>query len=149
MKKYITILFLFPFCSFSQELVKNSNYFDDLTEEETRIIIYKGTEKAGTGLYNNYFDEGIYICKACNNPLFESNSKFRTDCGWPAFDDEINGAVSRYSDFSFGLKRIEICCANCKGHLGHIFEGEELTSKNIRYCVNSLSIKFISSKNLK
>lgn len=146
MKKILIITLCFPIIGLSQKVVKSSNYFDELTAEEKRIIVNKGTEKAGTGSYNNFFDKGIYICKACNNPLFKSNSKFKSDCGWPAFDDEIKGSILRYTDFSFGMKRVEICCANCKGHLGHVFEGEEFTEKNIRHCVNSLSIKFISKK---
>ena len=146
MKKITLVLFFFPLILLSQEIVKTSNYFDELTVEEKRIIVNKGTEKAGTGIYNNHFNEGTYICKACNNPLFKSNSKFKSDCGWPAFDDEIKGSISRYADFSFGIKRIEICCSNCNGHLGHVFEGERFTEKNIRHCVNSLSIKFINNK---
>ena len=144
MKKLLLILVFIPYVGFTQEVVKSSNYFDELTAEEKKIIVNKGTEKAGTGFYNNHFDEGTYICKACNNPLFKSNSKFKSNCGWPSFDGEIKGSISRYSDFSFGIRRVEICCANCNGHLGHVFEGEELTDKNIRHCVNSLSIKFIS-----
>lgn len=146
MKEILLILFFLPCFCFSQEEIKTSNYFDDLTVEEKRIIVLKGTEKAGSGLYNKHFAKGIYICKACNNPLFKSNSKFESNCGWPSFDDEIKGSISRYPDNSFGIKRIEICCSNCKGHLGHVFKGEELTDKNVRHCVNSLSIKFIENK---
>ena len=86
------------------------------------------------------------MCKACNNPLFNSDSKFKSNCGWPSFDDEIDKAIIRKQDYSLGMKRIEICCSNCEGHLGHIFEGEGLTDKNIRHCVNSLSILFIPKK---
>jgi len=146
MKKLLLVLISLPMLDFGQELIKSSNYFDELTDEERRIIVNKGTEKAGTGFYIHHFDEGIYVCKACNNPLFKSNSKFKSNCGWPAFDDEIKGSISRYLDFSFGIKRIEICCSNCNGHLGHVFKGEQLTDKNIRHCVNSLSIKFINKK---
>ena len=84
------------------------------------------------------------MCKACNNPLFESTSKFNSTCGWPSFDDEINNSLIRIQDNRYLMQRVEICCANCKGHLGHVFEGEELTKKNLRHCVNSISIKFIS-----
>ena len=153
MKKIFFALLFLPLLTFAQDivktnknLVKTSDYFDNLTDKERRIIVGKGTERPGSGLYNKHFEKGIYICKACNNPLFVSNSKFESNCGWPAFDDEIKGAITRYIDNSYGMKRIEICCSNCKGHLGHVFEGEGLTEKNIRHCVNSLSIKFIKNK---
>ena len=122
--------------------VKNSNFFNELTEEERSIIVGKGTERAWSGEYVAKFDTGVYLCKACNNPLFLSISKFRSNCGWPSFDDEINGALIRIEDNTLGMNRVEICCSNCTGHLGHVFEGENLTEKNIRHCVNSLSIKF-------
>ena len=146
MKEISFILFFTPFFCFSQEHIKTSNYFTDLTIEEKRIIVFKGTEEPNSGLYNKHFQEGVYICKACNNPLFNSNSKFESNCGWPSFDDEIKGAIIRYPDNSLGMKRVEICCSNCKGHLGHVFVGERFTQKNIRHCVNSLSIKFIENK---
>lgn len=145
MKKTLLILLFFPFFLFSQN-IKSSSYFDELTPEERRIMVKKGTERAGSGIYIDHFDKGVYICKACNNPLFRSEFKFKSDCGWPSFDDEIKGAILRYPDYSYGMKRVEICCANCKGHLGHVFEGEKITEKNIRHCVNSLSIKFVSNK---
>tara|TARA_Y100000766_G_C18623442_1_gene467233 strand:- start:51 stop:491 length:441 start_codon:yes stop_codon:yes gene_type:complete len=145
MKKILLILLFFPFFLSSQN-IKSSSYFDELTPEERRIMVKKGTERAGSGIYIDHFDKGVYICKACNNPLFRSEFKFKSDCGWPSFDDEIKGAILRYPDYSYGMKRVEICCANCKGHLGHVFEGEKITEKNIRHCVNSLSIKFVSNK---
>ena len=146
MKKIFFLIFMLPFLTFSQEKVKTSNFFDDLTLEERRIIVLKGTEKPYSGVYNKHFRKGIYICKACNNPLFESNSKFESNCGWPSFDDEIKGSIVRKKDNSFGMNRVEICCSNCDGHLGHVFEGEGFTLKNKRHCVNSLSIKFIKRK---
>ena len=124
--------------------IKTKNYFDDLSIKERKVIVDKGTEQAWTGEYNKFFEKGLYVCRACNNPLYNSNSKFRSNCGWPSFDDEIKGAVIRIPDYSLGMKRVEICCSNCKGHLGHVFEGERLTEKNIRHCVNSVSIRFIS-----
>jgi methionine-R-sulfoxide reductase len=124
--------------------IKTKNYFDDLSVKERKVIVEKGTEQAWTGEYNKFFEKGLYVCRACNNPLYNSNSKFRSNCGWPSFDDEIKGAVIRIPDYSLGMKRVEICCSNCKGHLGHVFEGERLTEKNIRHCVNSVSIRFIS-----
>ena len=146
-KNLLLILFYFPFCLIAQEKeIKSSNYFDDLTLEEREIIVKKGTERAWSGIYLSNTDNGIYVCKACNNPLFNSDSKFKSNCGWPSFDDEIDKAIIRKQDYSLGMKRIEICCSNCDGHLGHIFEGEGLTDKNIRHCVNSLSILFIPKK---
>jgi len=129
-----------------QKEIKSSNYFGDLTLEERAIIVQKGTERPWSGIYLTNTDKGVYVCKACNNPLFNSDSKFKSNCGWPSFDDEIDKAIIRKLDYSLGMKRIEICCSNCNGHLGHIFEGEGLTDKNIRHCVNSLSILFIPKK---
>ena len=126
--------------------IKSSNYFGDLTLEERAIIVQKGTERPWSGIYLANTDKGVYVCKACNNPLFNSDSKFDSNCGWPSFDDEIDKAIIRKKDYSLGMKRVEICCSNCNGHLGHIFEGEGLTDKNIRHCVNSLSILFIPKK---
>jgi peptide methionine sulfoxide reductase msrA/msrB len=118
------------------------DYFSDLTPEEIHILKNKGTEAPFTGEYNEHFDAGIFICRACENPLYESNTKFNSDCGWPSFDDEIEGAITRYEDSSGGRIRTEICCSNCDGHLGHVFAGEQITEKDTRHCVNSLSIRF-------
>lgn len=142
---FISILLCFSIVSLiSAQEIKTKNYFDDLSIKERKVIVEKGTEQAWTGEYNKFFEKGLYVCKACNNPLYNSNSKFRSNCGWPSFDDEIKGAVIRIPDYSLGMKRVEICCSNCKGHLGHVFEGERLTEKNIRHCVNSVSIRFIA-----
>ena len=141
---FISILLCFSIVSLiSAQEIKTKNYFDDLSIKERKVIVDKGTEQAWTGEYNKFFEKGLYVCRACNNPLYNSNSKFRSNCGWPSFDDEIKGAVIRIPDYSLGMKRVEICCSNCKGHLGHVFEGEKLTEKNIRHCVNSVSIRFI------
>ena len=118
------------------------DYFSDLTPEEKHIIKNKGTEAPFTGEYNEHFEAGIFICRACENPLYESNTKFNSGCGWPSFDDEIEGAITRYEDLSGGRISTEICCAKCDGHLGHVFEGEQITVKDTRHCVNSLSIRF-------
>ena len=118
------------------------NYFSHLTSEEQHILKDKGTEAPFTGEYNEHFDAGIFICRACENPLYESNTKFNSGCGWPSFDDEIEGAINRHEDLSRGTIRTEICCANCDGHLGHVFAGEQITEKDTRHCVNSLSIRF-------
>jgi len=141
---FISILLCFSIVSLvSAQEIKTKNYFDDLSIKERKVIVEKGTEQAWTGEYNKFFEKGLYVCRACNNPLYNSSSKFRSNCGWPSFDDEIKGAVIRIPDFSLGMKRVEICCSNCKGHLGHVFEGERLTEKNIRHCVNSVSLRFI------
>jgi len=129
-----------------QENMKETNY-NKLTTEEEHIIIHKGTERPFTGEYNNHYDDGIYVCKRCDNPLYSSQAKFKSGCGWPSFDDEAEGAVKRIADADG--KRVEILCSICDAHLGHVFEGEKFTSKNTRHCVNSLSIKFIPSKRLK
>ncbi len=124
------------------------DYFLHLSEEEKKIIKNKGTEVPFSGEYNDFFEAGIFICRACKSPLYESNAKFNSGCGWPSFDDEISDSIVRYKDLSGGRSRTEICCAKCNGHLGHIFVGEKITKKDTRHCVNSLSIQFKSYKNL-
>ena len=114
--------------------------FNELNDEEKNVIENKGTEYPFSGKYNDFEEEGIFTCKKCNAPLYKSEDKFKSGCGWPSFDDEIKGAVKRVPDRDG--RRVEIVCAICGGHLGHVFEGEELTSKNTRYCVNSISLNF-------
>jgi len=112
-----------------------------LTKEEERIILHKGTERAFTGKYDKFYEDGLYVCKNCNAALYRSNTKFNSKCGWPSFDDNISDAVKRLPDAD-GL-RTEIVCNKCDGHLGHVFLNEGFTDKNTRHCVNSLSMKFI------
>ncbi len=115
--------------------------YNPLTPEEERVILHKGTEAPFTGKYTDYKEKGTYVCKRCNVPLYESEDKFDSHCGWPSFDDEIKGAVKRVPDAD-GF-RTEIICNNCGAHLGHVFEGEGFTDKNVRHCVNSISMDFV------
>lgn len=120
--------------------LKKENW-NSLTKEESYIIELKGTEYPNSGEYNKFSQNGIFVCRRCEHPLYSSNSKFDSGCGWPSFDTDFENNVNRVKDTDG--RRVEIICGNCAGHLGHVFEGEFFTEKNTRHCVNSLSIKFI------
>ena len=119
----------------------DEEWLAQLGSERYRILRRKGTEMAGTGKYNLYFEQGTYVCGGCGEPLFVSDSKFRSSCGWPSFDDAIPGKIEYLKDTTFGMLRTEIICAGCGGHLGHVFD-DGPTKTGLRYCVNSASVDF-------
>jgi methionine-R-sulfoxide reductase len=121
-----------------------SKQYNELSPLEKQVIESKGTEAPFSGEYDDFYESGTYVCRRCDARLYRSENKFDAHCGWPAFDDEVAGAVKRLPDPD-GL-RIEIECASCGGHLGHVFLGERLTAKDTRHCVNSLSMKFVPSQ---
>jgi len=123
------------------ETTASGKKYNALTEQQHDVLINKATDRPFTGDYYDKTDNGLYICRQCNNPLYRSADKFESHCGWPSFDDEIKGAVTRVPDADG--QRVEIICNNCHGHLGHVFVGEGFTDKDTRHCVNTSSILFI------
>jgi peptide-methionine (R)-S-oxide reductase len=121
--------------------MKEMNEWNELTPDEKRIIINKGTEYPFSGEFNSFYEKGTFICRQCEAPLYRSETKFNSGCGWPSFDDQIAENVTHVLDADG--RRTEIICTNCKGHLGHVFFGERFTEKDTRHCVNSISMKFI------
>lgn len=135
-------------CNAQTPTTKNEmSKYNPLTDSEKYVILQKGTDRPFIGKYTDHFDKGLYICRQCNNPLYRSEDKFHSNCGWPSFDDEIEGAVTRVKDADGS--RTEIICNNCNGHLGHVFLGEGFTNKQTRHCVNTTSLLFIPSSKIK
>lgn len=169
MKKLIVIVLLFTLISCQgQEKNKNAEIKEEnayktqetkfdkntsdaewkkvLTQEEYDVLRQKATERPFTGEYYKHFEEGVYVCAACGNPLFKSDAKFDSSCGWPSFDQAIKGSVIYKEDGSLGMTRTEVMCANCGGHLGHVFDDGPTETTGNRFCTNSVSIKFIPAK---
>jgi peptide methionine sulfoxide reductase msrA/msrB len=143
--KYALLLLIIYYAFMSEESFSQEKLpYNDLTKEESSVINNKGTEYPFTGKFTKFSDRGTYVCKKCGAALYYSSDKFESDCGWPSFDDEIKGAVKRFPDAD-GM-RTEIECANCGAHLGHVFTGEKLTAKNVRNCVNSVSLDFVPAQ---
>lgn len=141
--RFYNIIFLMTaLLSMENEMISQDRpAYNDLTAAESKVIISKSTEYPFTGIYEKFNGKGTYLCKQCGNALYHSDTKFDASCGWPSFDDEIDGAVKRIKDVD-GM-RTEIVCASCNGHLGHVFTGEGFTPKNTRHCVNSVSLDFV------
>uniref|UniRef100_UPI00404A9954 peptide-methionine (R)-S-oxide reductase MsrB n=1 Tax=Flavobacterium sp. TaxID=239 RepID=UPI00404A9954 len=146
------IMFVFVHCQESKKEVdfeiKKSvqEWKAQLTNEQFEVLREKGTERAFTGEYWDHFESGYYACAACDTQLFQSDAKFESDCGWPSFDKAIEGSVIFQNDLSFGMNRREVLCAKCGGHLGHIFNDGPKETTGKRFCMNSVSLKFIPAE---
>ena len=140
MKKALSIFILLIGILHAQDIKLWANALKNLTPQERNVIVNKGTQQAFTGKYTEHTENGVYTCKVCNTPLYSSNDKFSAHCGWPSFDDAIKGAIKEKADADG--HRVEILCAKCNAHLGHVFKGEGYTAKNTRHCVNSISLNF-------
>lgn len=127
-------------------LKSETEWRNELSPFQYEVLRQKGTERAFTGEYWNHFEKGTYVCAGCENILFSSDTKFDSHCGWPSFDKAIEGSVIYEKDFSFGMSRIEVMCAKCGGHLGHVFDDGPAETTGKRYCTNSVSVKFIPSE---
>lgn len=145
--KYIILFILTITAMNAIELKKYEKRINELNDLEKRVIVNKGTEMPHTGKYTGEKSRGIYTCKLCGVELFDSNAKFDSGTGWPSFDDAIEGAIKRVPDADG--RRVEIVCATCGAHLGHVFEGEGFTSKNTRHCVNSVSLNLVKKQDTK
>jgi len=129
----------------SKMALSEKEWKERLTPKEFEVLRKKGTEPPRTGEYDKFYPKtGYFACKGCGNPLYTAKAKFDSGCGWPAFDKCVKGAIETHVDSSFFMKRIEIVCAKCGGHQGHVFEGEGFTETNERHCVNSISVKYIN-----
>ncbi len=124
----------------------DAQWREELTAEQYYVLRNKGTERPHTGEYDKFFEEGVYVCAACNHPLFKSDAKFDSHCGWPSFDQAIEGSVIHEHDSSHGMNRTEVLCSSCGGHLGHVFDDGPKETTGNRFCTNSVSIKFIPAK---
>lgn len=127
----------------NNKVMTDKDWKEKLSDEEYYILREKGTERPFTGKYNDFFEKGYYVCAACGNKLFESTTKYNSSCGWPSFDEAIEGAVKYTKDTSHGMVRVEVTCAKCDGHLGHVFEDGPKDTTGNRYCMNSISLKFV------
>lgn len=126
----------------------DSDWQSVLSKQEFHVLREKGTEYPGTGEYDGFYpSEGHFVCRGCGNPLYSAESKFKSGCGWPAFDKCYKDSIKIKTDSSLGMRRVEIMCNKCDGHLGHVFEGERMTDTNERHCVNSVSVKYVKEKN--